>query len=328
MTPSSIFSFRAGLAATLLIHTLIGLEAASAQPRIPDPLGRKIYLPATGIPKPILPGTLKPAIGIIGAEIAVGPAVTIAAVSIVELTAQCPVGKVAISAGMDLATTGEAVFGAELRGTWVNGDRIGHALLRNANVFSDITGRAIAVCIVPIPGMRSIMFGGIRLSARSPAHRVDQACAAGERLIGGGVMGNDMTQIAANAPQGATPETAIWREVVAHQNTVVIPGLPANAEARALCAPASGVDGWSFVESAPVSLAPRSMTTLSISCPAGKTLLAAGIVQQSSNYIDMLANDLAIPGDGTATGQVINRNIVRGGDDVRATLAGICARKQ
>lgn len=273
------------------------------------------------------PPAANAAVGIFGAEIAVGPVVSIAPLTIAELSAQCPSGKVAISAGMDLGASGEANYGAELRGTSISSDRLVRARVRNANVFVTITGRAMAVCITPIAGMRTIMFGSMQMGARDPAHRADQGCALSERVIGGGVIGSDFTQIATNAPQGSAPETVTWREVVAPQNTIVVPGLGYNAEARAICAPASGVDGWSIVETAEVSLAARGVTTLSINCPAGAALLAAGVAQQSSNYIDMLANDITLASGG-ATAQVINRNIMGGGAPVRATLAGICARKQ
>jgi hypothetical protein len=276
---------------------------------------------------PVPPPPPKAAVGIFGSEIAVGPVVSIAPLTIVDLSAQCPSGKVAISAGMDLGASGDAVYGGELRGTSISSERLVRARVRNANVFATVTGRAMAVCITPIAGMRTIMFGAMQMGARDPAHRADQGCAANERLIGGGVMGSDLTQIAVNAPQGSTPQAVTWQEVVAPQNTVVIPGVGFNAEARAICAPASGVDGWSFVETAEVSLAARGVTTLSINCPAGAALLAAGVAQQSSNYIDMLANDLTLA-NGSATAQVVNRNIIGGGVPVRARLAGLCARKQ
>ncbi len=321
---------------------VVSTAAAQIRPQVNDSLVLKVVAPPSverfpvrgraappppPAKTPVPPPPPKAAVGIFGSEIAVGPVVSIAPLTIVDLSAQCPSGKVAISAGMDLGASGDAVYGGELRGTSISSDRLVRARVRNANVFVAITGRAMAVCIAPIAGMRTIMFGAMQMGARDPAHRADQGCAASERLIGGGVMGSDFTQIAANAPQGGAPESATWREVVAPQNTVVVPGLGYTAEARAICAPAAGVDGWSIVETAEVSLAARGVTTLSLNCPAGAALLAAGVVQQSSNYIDMLANDITLA-SGSATAQVVNRNIIGGGVPVRATLAGICARKQ
>lgn len=262
-----------------------------------------------------------------GYEIARGPWVEVAPLSLITTSAQCPNGKVALSAGVESEAAGDASFGVEVRGAMPDA-RQGTVGVRNANVLVRVRARAVAVCVNQIAGMRGQRLGGPGLSAGSPAARSEAGCAANERLVGGGVMGREQTVVAANGPRGDGPTAAVWQQIGVSASPVALPGT-VGIEARALCASETAVDGWEYVEGAEIALGARSQTTLTLACPAGKVVLAAGVLQRSTNLLDMVASTLVPAADGSGvSAHLHNRNTLGTGGDVRAVLAAVCARRE
>lgn len=140
-------------------------------------------------------------------------------------------------------------------------------------------------------------------------------------------MGREQTVVASNAPQGATPESGAWLLNVVSASPIALPG-SVGAEVRALCATASAVDGWEVAESAPVSLGAKSQTTLTVTCPAGKGLLAAGVQQRSANLLDIIVDNIVVSPGSQASAHVQNRNTLGTNGNVDATLSALCARLQ
>jgi hypothetical protein len=138
-------------------------------------------------------------------------------------------------------------------------------------------------------------------------------------------MGQSMTIVTSNAPDGASP--GVWHQVVMPASPVRLPGTY-RAESRILCAPATSVDGWEIVTSVPVSLGARSQSTISTACPAGKVLLAAGVLQTSTNFIDIVASSMIPSSNGSATAFIQNRNTLGTGGTVDAKVCALCARMQ
>jgi hypothetical protein len=262
------------------------------------------------------------ALGVAGYEIVVGPQVDVAPLSSAETSAQCPAGKVALSAGVDFTAAGNASFGLEVRGAWPI-DRLATVRLRNANVFEPGRARAIAVCVDAIPAMRTAYFdAGTPGQMEAPTTRLG-ACASGERLIGGGVMGREDTVIASNAPSSA----GFWQSTSVRASPVSLPGT-VNIEARTVCAPRAQVDGWEYLETPEVTLGARSQASLNLACTNGKVMLAAGVVERSLNALDIVVNSVILNANGTASAHLHNRNTLNSAGSVRAVLTGICARRQ
>ena len=264
------------------------------------------------------------ATGISGMEVVAGPMVDVASLAEASASAQCPTGKVALSAGVEFTAPGQASFGLEVKGAWPDG-RLATVRVRNANVAVPARARAFAVCVMEIPGLRAAYFGGLATARGDDPVRIDGACNANELVVGGGVMGQSMTIVTSNAPDGASP--GVWHQLVMPASPVRLPG-SYRAESRILCAPASAVDGWEIVTSVPVALGARSQSTLSTSCPAGKVLLAAGVLQTSTNYIDIVASSMIPSSSGSSTAFIQNRNTLGSAGTVDAKVSALCARRQ
>lgn len=239
------------------------------------------------------------------------------------MAAQCPAGKVALSAGYRVTPGGDAQFGLEVRGAVPEGAQA-TVLVRNANVVVPARAQALAVCVHAIAGLRVVdsivvsQTGGVPVSGAS-------TCAPQERQVGGGVSGDVGILIGVNAPQRAGAGAA-WQATVTRSSP--LPG-QAQVQVRALCVPEAAADGWEFVASAEVSLGARSRAEPVLGCPGGKALLAAGVSQRSNNLLDMVVASMA-PKPNTLdwSAQIANRNTIGGSGAVVAGLSAICARRQ
>ena len=326
----------AAAATGILATTLV----AQIRPRVSDsfvfkgaiqPVTRPTLMPP---PPPMTKAASPPprpvaAIGISGMEVVAGPIATVAALAITSASAQCPTGKVALSAGVEFTAPGQASFGLEVKGAWPvwNDARLATVSVRNANVFVPARVRAFAVCVTEIPGLRRASVGGLTTARGDDPVRIDGSYNANERVVGGGVMGESMTIVTSNAPDGVNPGAGVWHQIAMPASPVRLPGTY-GVQSIILCAPATAVDGWALVTSVPVSLGASSQSALSTSCPPGKVLLAAGVLQSSSNYIDIVANTMIPTSNGSASANIHNRNIPGAGGNVNARVSVLCARKQ
>ena len=362
-----------------------GRLALSPPPVRPAPTtGAPVAMPPplTALPTPVIAGTYNPPLapppsaapapappprpapappavvrsGVSGYEVVPGPMIDIAPLSHTVTSAQCPAGKVALSAGYRVTAGGDAQFGIEVRGAMPDG-RLATVLVRNANAFVPARGQAFAVCVSVIAGLRVLdIASGIGAGEPPQLHQLD--CAASERLVGGGVMGSNDVMVGSNAPRrptfddpivfgtsglpgapgsagGAAPPAApaanaaaVWRVNGVSSSAVALPG-SARFSARALCAPEAAVDGWELVETAELALGARSRAEPALGCPGGKALLAAGVSQRSDNLLDMVVASMA-PRANTLdwAAQIANRNTIGGSGAVRAGLSALCARRQ
>jgi hypothetical protein len=316
----------AGNSGPSTLRPLPGASAAATPPAIAVPVVPPLVSGGTYVPAPApAPASAPPAApraGIGGYEIVSGPEINLAPLASATASAQCPVGKVALSAGYQVHAGGDASFGLEVRGALPEG-REARVLVRNANVLEPARARALAVCVNAIAGLRSV--DSEVFSGSQSAGDARLACAAGERVVGGGAMGTLNGLLGINAPQGGSTDTA-WQ--VRQISSTAAPAVRVSATVRALCAPEPQVDGWELVQSAAQSLGAHSKVTLAQGCPVGKVLLAAGLVQTSSNLLDMVSNTLE-PGSNTLnwTAQVHNRNTINGSGNVVVSLAAVCARR-
>jgi hypothetical protein len=262
--------------------------------------------------------------GVSGYQVVFGPLVQVPPLSHTIASAQCPAGKVALSAGYEFTAGGDASFGLEVRGAMPEG-RETRVLMRNANVAVGAQARALAVCVNTIAGLRVVDFDGGVIGGTSGIITDKRlACAAGERVVGGGVMGGLNTMLGANAPSGSAGDSVWWARAL---SSSPLPG-SASAPMRALCAPEALVDGWELVQSAPVALAARAQTTLTQTCPGNKALLAAGLVQSTNNLLDMVANTLAPRTNSLAwQSHLHNRNVLGTGGTVNAVMTAVCAKR-
>jgi hypothetical protein len=218
---------------------------------------------------------------------------------------------VALSAAVDFRAPAANTAGLEIRGAWPD-NVVGTVKVRNANLGVRATVRALAVCAVAPAGLRQVM------TTMLPAPlRLATPCSLDERLVGGGVMGQDDTMIASNAPDIA----GSW---LLHAVTASPYAIGSGAETRALCASVNALGGWEVVASPEISLGAKSETTLSVSCPDGKGLLAAGVQQRSENLRDMIVDNIVVTGNMHASAHVQNRNILGSNGNVRAVLTGVC----
>jgi hypothetical protein len=309
-------------------------DPSTVVPAAPPLLSGGTYTPParppknTGAPAPAPVPAPAPApvarSGVLGYEVVFGPFVQVPPLSHTTASAQCPAGKVALSAGYEFTAGGDASFGLEVRGAMPEG-RDTRVLMRNANLAVGAQARALAVCVNTIAGLRVVDFdGGVIGGTSGIISDKRLACAAGERVVGGGVMGGLNTMLGANAPSGSAGDSVWWARAL---SSSPLPG-SASAPMRALCAPEALVDGWELVQSAPVALAARTQTTLTQTCPNDKALLAAGLVQSTNNLLDMVANTLA-PQKNTLAWQshLHNRNVLGTGGPVNAVMTAVCAKR-
>lgn len=313
-------------ATTIAALSLLSVSAVAQTQVPPGPARIKGPLPPPPATTTPAPPPRPMATGISGLQIIAGPTVDVAPLALASASAQCPTGKIALSAAADFRAPAASTAGLEMRGAWPD-NRLGTVRVRNANVGVRATVRALVVCAVPPNGLRQVWTGASTLSAGSAPARFSTPCNSGERLVGGGVMGRDQTVIASNAPGGKTPESGGWLLNAMSASPVALPGT-VGAEVKALCASALAVDGWEIVESVPVALGAKSQTTLTVGCPAGKGLLAAGVEQRSANLLDIIVDNIVVAQNGQATAHVQNRNTLGSDGDVRAVLTGLCARLQ
>jgi hypothetical protein len=256
------------------------------------------------------------ATGISGYEIVVGPIVEVAPLGMAGTAAQCPVNKVATSAGVDFTGPGDASYGLEVVGAWPDG-RNGAVRVRNNNVFVRASVRAYAVCITELPGHQDRSWNHTMTLRPGESTR----CAPGDFVIGGGVMGDQNTFIVESRPDRDT----YWSWLVRPSTFLV---LSIDIQVRILCAPSARLAGWQIVESAPVELSARSRATLAATCPNGTVPLSFGVRRTAtSGWLDLIWNKL-IPGtDGRVTLQVQNRNPFAGDGNVGVMLSVACARR-
>lgn len=347
--PAAASTAAPGALLTALPPAIVGSYTPPPPPRpAPPPPPRT----APPVPAPAVART-----GVSGYEVVAGPLVNVAPLSHTVTSAQCPAGKVALSAGYRVTPGGDAQFGLEVRGAMPDG-RLATVRVRNANVVDAARAQAFAVCVNSIAGLRVIDVPASGFGAGDPAQLRQLECAATERLVGGGVMATNDVMMAANAPrrpsfddpvvfgtsglpgssgsgspgpgQGppASDAPAVWRTRTVASSAVALPG-SVNFSARALCAPEAAVDGWELVESAEVSLGARTRAEPALSCSGGKALLAAGVAQGSDNLLDMVVASMA-PKANTLewAAQIANRNTIGGSGPVQAGLSAICARRQ
>lgn len=266
-----------------------------------------------------------PGVPVVGYELVFGPSVTVAPLSDATTSAQCPAGKVAFAAGVEASAPGDATFGLEVRGAWPV-DQLATVRLRNANIAVSAQLRAQAICAVAPAGLRAFYFDAGVPATHDPATVRVGSCGPTESLVGGGVMGRIDTVISSNGPQSPGSGRAHWQAASTRASPVSLPGT-VGIEARALCAARASVDGWSFVESAPVELGARSQSSLTLTCPPGKVVLGAGVVQLSGNGLDLVTSAVLVRPDGTASAHVHNRNTLGSAGAVRALLSAVCARQ-
>lgn len=279
---------------------------------------------STYTPPPPPPPPAPARSAITGYQVVEGAEITIAPLSHAVASAACPGNKVALSAGWQFMAGGDASFGLEVRGALPEGNQV-RVLMRNANVFVPAQARAVAVCVNPIAGLRSVdadtsVIGGT--SGIITDKRI--ACTSAERVVGGGVMGTLNTMVGTSAPQGGNTD-GVWH--LRLMSSSPLPG-SGSTPSRVLCAPETQVDGWERVQGAPVQLGARTQATLNQACPGDKVMLAAGLVQAGNNLLDLVSNHLAPAGSSlTWSAQVHNRNTVGGGGPVDVSTAAVCARR-
>ena len=305
-------------------------SATSSQEAFIGPSGRPALTAGAAVPPalpPQPPGTaVNNAAALTGYEIVAGAEVSVEPLQQAVPTAQCPAGKLLIGGGYDFSGPAEGDYGFETRGVDIN--TIGGYLegtARNSNVFVRGTARAYAVCITPPGGMRTI-----RLQARNAALVQEWKCSDTERVIGGGALSGVDAQLYGNVPLRAgyldSPTGTGWSVRATRTGA----GQAYDIRGFLICAPATAVDGWEHIESAPTGIGARGRTQLQLRCPAGKKMLVAGIVSLFNNssaaVSDPVVNRLIIASDGSAVAQVVNRNLL--GGIIYPQLAGVCARVQ
>lgn len=273
-------------------------------------------------PAPAAAQTPAPAVrtGVTGYEVVRGAVVNVAPLAHTVAMAQCPAGKVALSAGYKFTGSGNAEFGLEVRGAIPEG-RQALVWMRNANVLDAAQAQAIAVCVNPIAGLRVADSRTESLADRGNPSQL--TCSGRERVVGGGVMAGNETHIQANAPRpygdpGGWLVTVVRSSPLAGQDPI---------RTRILCAPEAAVDGWQLIETAPAWVPGHQGRTLSQMCPISKVFLAGGVAQQSGPLLDMVVNTLSPGTSVTWSSQVLNRN-TNAISTIDAVLAAVCARSQ
>jgi len=255
-----------------------------------------------------------------GFEVVAGSTVNVAPLSTATVEAQCPGGKIAISAGylavpanpsQPLAARGLEIHQAQPDGA------VARVTLRNANVFEAGTIQAFAVCINPIPGLRV---------AANPARSLNPAtCTDEERVIGGGFMATaEGTWVYWAAPKEGPAAGGSWAAPLARN--AFAPKAAANS-VMAICAPKASVPGWALKDSVMLSLGAQSSGTLRVGCDAG-TPIGAGIDNSAGDISDFMPfsfNGLTF-NSGEWTAVIWNINLFAGPNAVKARLRVICAQ--
>lgn len=278
--------------------------------------------PAPAVPPAVGVGASNAArSGIQGHEVVLGPYASIPPLSMVTVHAQCPAGKVALSAGYEFTGSGDAAFGMEVHGAAP--DRgAAEVTLRNANVAVAAQGRALAICSQPPQGFHRVQI--LRWNDFKPP------CASDESLIGGGTYAagsGESFWLAGNAPYQVDASTVAWQGYL----SLATPWGPLDEPRRnnytiALCAKTASIPGWVYLATPHASLGARAQTELSLSCPPGKVLLAAGHLQHARNDLDLVSNKLSLSRSG-ASARLMNRNII-GAAPVVTSLSMLCADGQ
>jgi len=273
-------------------------------------------LPPTGVVLPHVPPLATytpppPRSGVVGHELVQGSIQSVRPLVSIVSMAQCPAGKVALSAGYDFNAPAASRFGLEIRGAAPSG-AVGMVLLRNANIAVTASAQTQAVCVQPPAGLRTI----------GPL----EDCSASERLVGGGYMGDEQDWVANNGPIRLPDGSVDWGMRAVGFSPPEADGTPQVRRSwRGMCAPEAMVDGWEHVVSAPVSMGARGAASLSVNCTTGKVLLAAGVTLTGGEGLDLVSNGLVLS-TSQVTAQVQNRNLIGGSGPVSASLALLCAR--
>ncbi len=323
-----------------------GSDGTSRDGKPPTP-GTPAPVPAP-VPVPVMPGTIAVPVaplqlarsGVRGWEVVTGAPVQVAPLSSATAVAQCPPGKVALSAGW-LTQVGvpDAAYGVEIRGAISDGSAAS-VFLRNANVGQAVTLRAQAVCITPMAGLRAIDLPRQPLGDR--ALRLETACQPNERVIGGGVMASIDALMAANAPAPRADGAPMWRSVARKASPLA--GWQEVSRARVLCAPEHLVDGWELAAAPDALLGARSRADMELRCSPGTRVLATGLqalprddaIVFTTGSGDFGTPDAQAAEDGLATQlqaggshaltTVLNRNLLGAANGLRMRLTAVCAR--
>ena len=310
-------------------------RSATVAPVTPVVVGTYAPPPAPVTPPPAPAPTRR---GVSGYEVVPGPMMTLAPLTAAVASAQCPAGKVALSAAHrfipiyetaagPILTFADPALGIEVRGAIPEGNAV-KVLIRNANVLHPATGQAYAVCVDAIPGLRSVerdleVYGG------ASGHVTNQQlpCAPNERVVGGGVRGDLEAMLGANAPVLANG-AGVWQAkmILSSALRTSVPLVPS----RALCAPEAMVDGWQPLETVAVSIGGNSNRWVNLACPADKVMLAAGVDQRGGNLLDMLVTQLRPSQNNPAQWDALihNRNLPAASGNVEAVFSVVCVRRQ
>ena len=320
-----------------------GKSSDGKAPAPPPPSAPPPPPPAIGpvtIIAPIAPPLQLARSGVRGWEVVTGAPVQIAPLSSATAVAQCPAGKVALSAGhLTRVNVPDANFGIEVRGAMPDGD-VARVFVRNANVGQTVTLRAQAVCITPMAGLRAIDIG--RQTIGNRALQLETVCQPNERVIGGGAMASIDALLPANAPVARSDGAVAWRSSARKASPLA--GWQQISQARVLCAPEHLVDGWEHVVAPDALLGARSRTDIDLRCSTGTRVLATGLqylppddavvfttgdddfgTPAARAAEDGLSTQLQVGGS-NAVASVLNRNTVGAANGLRMRLSAVCAR--
>lgn len=288
--------------------------------------------PGSTLPAPQpLPVPL-PAASLTGYQVVESQPVTVGVGRSISVSAVCPTGKVALSAGYRFIPKNSSVNQAEVeralevkqaRPVWpgATGQSFAHVEMRNAHALQEATVAAIAVCIDFMSGMRIRVFPQdvIGSNVTNRTGFAAMTCGAGEVVIGGGVSTMDIGHIKANGPDNTGSAWAT--EVIQAGFGVVL-----FTSSSVVCAPAASVPQWSIADSGPVALPGVSEVTQTVRCPDSTRVLAAGILDATlASGIDMITTLLAPSGTSSWQAKVHNRNIIGAANSVVVQTRAICA---
>ncbi len=251
---------------------------------------------ATPLPAPTPPASAQPVSApmLTGYAIAVGPLTPIGSGTYGTVTAQCPAGKVALSAGFRaLPINAEPQYGVEVR-TAVPENSVARVVVRNAFAFGHIQVEPYAICVDPLPGMRAIRQGFV---ARSD-QQLDSAvvsCGPNERLIGGGFIGAGETHPVVAAPVRHSSGAQGYVVAGAKTSPTALSAATTTVEIIALCAPATAVPDWEIVTGAWQTINRRASASMMLDCPPGKRLLAGGAMHAAYVWREPVARDPNAP---------------------------------
>ncbi len=308
-------------ALSLFAASLLTAQVTRDSSKLKVPPQNRVPVAPPKRPVPINTPTPSP---VQGYEIVTGPTVTMAPLTIASASAQCPLNKVALSAGLEALAAGDATFGLEVLGAWADGGRNGEIRVRNANVFVQARIQAYAVCIADTPGRRQV-----DASVRNVGVTMNEPCAEMERVAGGGTMTPDVNLILFQSgpfQDGATKQTS-WG-TFAYGN--IAGGMIPIVQSRAICYPALAMRGWQFVEGPRVSLGAHGQSTITANCPGGTVPLAFGVVRVgdvSNDHFMLVWNTLVPSMTGTVTAHVHNRNIAVSNGSTFVQINAVCAER-